>query len=335
MTAIANRTPLGPILQEYFMERLINQRHASSRTVAAYRDCFRLLLSFAEHQAHRRPADLALEDLRAPLILKFLDHLEKQRHNSIRSRNARFAAIRSFMHYAAYKAPQALSTIQSVLAIPMKRFDRPLVGFISRAHIETIVAAPDVTTWTGRRDRVLFATMYNTGARVSELTGMRAGDLILENSSAVRIRGKGRKERTVPLWSDTVKQLRRWLRETHAAAEQPVFPNRTGGCLSRTTVAERLQLAVEVAAQRYPELLKRHISPHTFRHSIAMHMLQAGVDITVIALWLGHESPSTTHMYVEADLAMKERALGSLQQPKTGPIRYRPPDRVLQFLQGL
>ena len=329
------RTPLGPLLQEFFMERLINQRHASARTVSAYRDCFRLLLTFAEHQLHRRPADLALQDLQASLILKFLDHLEKQRHNSIRSRNARFAAIRSFMHYAGYKEPAALSVIQSVLGIPMKRFDRPLVGFISRAHVEAITAAPTAATWTGRRDRVMFATLYNTGARVSELIGMQVGDLILESSSAVRIRGKGRKERTVPLWASTVAQLRSWRRELHGTAEGPVFPSRTGGRLSLTTVAERLQLAVEAAAKQYPELLKQTISPHTFRHSIAMHLLQAGVDITVIALWLGHESPSTTHIYVEADLTMKERALRSLQPPATVPIRYRPPDRILRFLQGL
>lgn len=168
------RTPLGPLLQEFFMERLINQRHASARTVSAYRDCFRLLLTFAEHQLHRRPADLALQDLQASLILKFLDHLEKQRHNSIRSRNARFAAIRSFMHYAGYKEPAALSVIQSVLGIPMKRFDRPLVGFISRAHVEAITAAPTAATWTGRRDRVMFATLYNTGARVSNSSACRS-----------------------------------------------------------------------------------------------------------------------------------------------------------------
>lgn len=317
------------------MERLINQRHASARTVSAYRDCFRLLLSFAQRQLQRRPADLVLEDLQAPLILKFLDYLEKQRSNSIRSRNARFAAIRSFMHYAAYKEPSALAIIQSVLAIPMKRFDRPLLGYVSRSHVEAIIGAPNTATWTGRRDRVMFATLYNTGARVSELIGMRVADVILEGSPAVRILGKGRKERTVPLWSATAVQLRRWLRERHATAEQPVFPNRAGGLLSRTTVTERLQLAVDVAAKRYPELLKQSISPHTFRHSIAMHMLQSGVDITVIALWLGHESPSTTHMYVEADLAMKERALRSLQPPSTVPIRYRPPDRILQFLEGL
>jgi site-specific recombinase XerD len=335
MKTTAPRTPLGPLLQQFFVERLLNQRHASPRTVSAYRDCFRLFLLFAERQIHRQPANLALEDLQASLILQFLDHLEKERHNSIRSRNARFAAIRSFMQYAGYKAPAALSVIQSVLAIPMKRFDRPLVGFITRAHIEAIIAAPDPVRWTGRRDTVMFATLYNTGARVSELIGLRGDDLILAASPAVRILGKGRKERTVPLWSSTASQLRCWLRERQAAGSHPIFPNRAGGFLSRTTVAERLQLAVRGAAKKYPELLKRPISPHTFRHSIAMHMLQSGIDITVIALWLGHESPGTTHMYVEADLAMKERALRSVSPPKTAVIRFRPSDRVLQFLQSL
>lgn len=335
MKTSAFRTSLGPLLQQFFIERLINQRHASSRTVSAYRDCFRLLLTFAERQIHRRPSELALEDLQAPLILRFLDHLEKERGNSVRSRNARFAALRSFMHYAGYQVPSALSIIQSVLAIPMKRFERPLIGFISRTHIEAIIAEPDSGTWTGRRDRVMFATLYNTGARVSELIGMRIGDLMLETTAAVRIRGKGRKERTVPLWANTASQLRRWLRERHATAEEPVFPNRNGGALSRTAVTERLQLAAQGAAEESPELLKQSISPHSFRHSLAMHMLQAGVDITVIALWLGHESPSTTHMYVEADIAMKERALRRIQSPAVGAVRYRPSDRVLQFLQSL
>lgn len=335
MKTATSRTSLGPLLQQFFMERLINQQHASSRTVSAYRDCFRLLLGFAERRLHRRPADLALEDLHAALILQFLDYLEKERHNCIRSRNARFAAIRSFMHFAAYKEPSALAIIQSVLAIPMKRFDRPLIGFLTRAHIEAIIAATDAATPAGRRDRVMFATLYNTGARVSEVIGMRVDDLILDTSPAVRIQGKGRKERTVPLWASTASQLRRWIRERHAMPEQPLFPNRTGGALSRTMVTERLQLAVQGAASQHPELLRRPISPHLFRHSIAMHMLQAGVDITVIALWLGHENPSTTHMYVEADLAMKERALHSVQPPTTKSTRYRPPDRVLQFLQSL
>lgn len=329
------RAPIGPLLQQFFADRLISQQHASSCTVAAYRDCFRLLLTYAARKLHRQPASLALQDLHAPLILQFLDHLEKERKNSIRSRNARFAAIRSFMHYAEHKEPAALSVIKSVLAIPMKRFDRPLVGFATPEEIEAIIEGPDIGTWTGRRDRVMLATLYNTGARVSELIGLRVGDLILQSSPAVRILGKGRKERTVPIWAKTATQLRRWIREQQATREQPLFPNSSGGTLSRTTVSERLQLAVQRAGAVHPEILKRQISPHVLRHSIAMHMLKAGVDITVIALWLGHESPSTTHMYVEADLAMKERALRSIQAPKTSATRYRPPDRVLRFLENL
>lgn len=335
MTSGTSSTRFGTLLQQFFVERLMQQRHASARTVAAYRDCFRLLLGFAKQQLGKRPAEIAIEDFNASLVLAFLEHLEKQRHNSIRSRNARFAAIRSFMHYAGLKEPAALAITQSVLAIPMKRFERRLVGFFPREHIEAIIAAPNPNTRSGRRDRVMLATLYNTGARVSELIDMRISDFLPGPSAAVRIRGKGRKERSVPLWPTTAAQLRRWLREHPRAQEAPLFPNRSGRPLTRTSVTERLMLAVRVAAQRYPELATRRVSPHLFRHSIAMHLLQAGVDITVIALWLGHENPATTHMYVEADLAMKERALKSIQSPRSASVRYRPPDRVLQFLQSL
>ncbi len=222
MKPVTLRTPLGPLLQEFFMERLINQRHASARTVSAYRDCFRLLLSFAQRQLQRRPADLVLEDLQAPLILKFLDYLEKQRSNSIRSRNARFAAIRSFMHYAAYKEPSALAIIQSVLAIPMKRFDRPLLGYVSRSHVEAIIGAPNTATWTGRRDRVMFATLYNTGARVSELIGMRVADVILEGSPTVRILGQGSQGADCPA-------VERYRGATSALASRTTRDGRTTG----------------------------------------------------------------------------------------------------------
>lgn len=334
MKLTTSSTRFATLLQQFFVERLMQQRYASARTIAAYRDCFRLLLVFAERRLGKRPAEIAIEDLNASLVLDFLENLEnleKQRHNSIRSRNARFAAIRSFMHYAGLKEPAALAVTQSVLAIPMKRFERRLVGFLSREHIE----APDLSTSSGRRDRVMFATLYNTGARVSELIGMRTGDLVLESAASVRIRGKGRKERAVPLWPATAAQLRRWLREQPRAPEAPLFPNRSGGQLTRTSVTERLGLAVRSAAKLHPELAARRVSPHLFRHSLAMHLLQAGVDITVIALWLGHESPATTHMYVEADLAMKERALKRIQPPRSTSLRYRPADRVLQFLQSL
>jgi integrase/recombinase XerD len=323
------------LVQQFFVERLIQQLQASPCTVVAYRDTFRLLLAFVHRELGKQPSDLMLEDLNAPMVLDFLKYLEVERDNCARSRNARFAAIRSFMEYVAFQEPSALATAQSVLAIPMKRFEQPLIGFLTREHIEAILAAPDQKTWAGQRDRVMLTTLYNTGARVSELTGMQIGDLVVDSRASVRIRGKGRKERSVPLWRDTAAQLRCWLREYPRAPEQPLFPNRSGGHLTRVGLSERLKLAAKAAARQYPELDKQRIFPHLFRHSIAMHMLQAGVDITVIALWLGHESPATTHRYVEADLAMKERALKALRGPSNAPLRYQPQDSVLTFLQSL
>ncbi|NGO90696.1 MAG: tyrosine-type recombinase/integrase [Halomonas sp.] len=323
------------LLQQFFVQRLMQQRQASPNTVSAYRDTFRLLLAFAHRQLGKHPSELTMEDLNATLILDFLHYLETERHNSVRSRNARFAAIRSFMEYVAFQEPSALAIAQSVLAIPMKRFEQPLVGFLSREHMTAILDAPDRNTWTGQRDRVMLATLYNTGARVSELLGMRLEDLVLEPSASVRIRGKGRKERSIPLWSETATQLKRWLIAYPRQPDQPLFPSRSGSPMTRIGVTERLRLAARTATTQYPELAKRRIFPHLIRHSLAMHMLQAGVDITVISLWLGHESPVTTHKYVEADLAMKERALKSVQAPSQALPRYQPSDSVLQFLQSL
>jgi site-specific recombinase XerD len=323
------------LLQKFFGQRLLQQRQASPRTVAAYRDSFRLLLNFACRQLHKQPSDIAIEDLSAPFILGFLNHLERQRHNCSRTRNARFAAIRSFMEYAAFEEPAIAAQAQSVLAIPMKRFEQPLVGFLSREHIEAILAAPDADTWVGQRDRVMLATLYNTGARVSELLGMRVSDLVLGPTSWIGIHGKGRKERSVPLWPATAKDLRRWLRQYPRAPHEPLFPGRDGRPLTRIGFTDRLKRAVSRASQQFPELARRRIFPHMVRHSVAMHMLQAGVDITVIALWLGHESPVTTHRYVEADLQMKERALKMLQAPSRTSLRYHPTDNVLRFLQTL
>lgn len=323
------------LLQQFFLERLIQQRNASTQTVAAYRDSFRLLLQFAQHHLGKSPERLALTDLDAPLILAFLNHLESERHNTIRSRNARFAAIRSFLHFAAFKEPTALPVIQRGLAIPMKRFDKPLLGFLSRAEMQAILDAPDCTTWCGQRDRIMFATLYNTGGRVSEITGLQVADVVLDGSAAVRIRGKGRKERSVPLWRTTAVEIRKWLPRIDGKPDQPLFPGWSGTRMTRPAVTARLQLAVHSAAVSCPQLRKRRVSPHIIRHSTAMHMFQAGVDITLIALWLGHENPATTHMYVEADLAMKERALKAVQPPNIKQTRYQPTDRVLQFLQTL
>lgn len=328
-------TAFARLLQQFFLDRLLQQRNASAQTVASYRDTFRLLLQFAERQLHKPPARLELTDLDASFVLAFLNHLERERKNSIRSRNARLAAIRSFLHYAALKAPTALPSIQSVLAIPLKRFERPMIGFLSQAEITAVLNAPDGASWCGQRDQAMLATLYNTGARVSELIGMRVGDVVLERSASVRIHGKGRKERIVPLWRSTAAQIRRWLPRINTIPDQPLFPNRSSGRMTRSGVTDRLKLACKFATARCPQLAGRHISPHTFRHATAMHMLQAGVDVTLIALCLGHESPATTYMYVEADLVMKERALSAVRSPDIKLRRFKPTDRLLQFLSTL
>jgi site-specific recombinase XerD len=335
MRTISAEASFATLLQAFFLERLIAQRNASPQTVAAYRDSFRLLVHFAQQHLGKAPERLVLPDIDAPLVLAFLDHLERERHNTIRSRNARLAAIRSFLHFAAFKDPAALPMIQRVLAIPMKRFDKPLLGFLSQAEIQAILDAPPGDRWTGQRDRVMFATLYNTGARVSELTGIRVTDVVLDGSGSVRLRGKGRKDRSIPLWRTTATQLRQWLARIDSRPDRPLFPSVAGGRLTRPAVTARLRLAVQRAAAQCPSLTNRRIAPHCVRHSTAMHMLQAGVDITVIALWLGHESPTTTHEYVEADLAMKERALQAVQSPRIKQMRYRPTDRLLTFLQQL
>ena len=217
----------------------------------------------------------------------------------------------------------------------MKRFERPLLGFLSRDEVQALLAAPDTATWCGRRDRVMFALLYNTGARVSEMISIRVADVTLAATSSVRLHGKGRKQRTVPLWKETAVEIRHWLKYADLRAEQPIVPNRKGLRMTRTNVAERLTLAITAATKQCPQLQGRKVSPHTIRHATAMHLLQAGVDLTVIALWLGHESPVTTHGYVEADLAMKERALATIAPPETKRKRYRPTDAVLKFLESL
>lgn len=325
------------LLQRFFVEHLGQQRAVSPRTIAAYRDTFRLVLGFAETRIGKAPATLAMTDLNAKLILDFLDHLEKERQNAARSRNARLVALRSFLKYAAHHDLAALAVIEQALSIPMKRFDRRMLGYLTRDEIQAILEAPDAGTWAGQRDRALFSTLYNTGARVSEAISLRVQDLITTDGSAtVHLQGKGRKHRSVPLWKPTAALLRAWTKQLREVrAESFVFPNRNGGRMTRSNVTQRLELAIARTTKEHPALSGRSISPHTIRHTTAMHMLQSGVDITVIALWLGHESPATTHMYLEADLSMKERALNRLQPIETRNTRYRPPDPLMRFLQSL
>jgi integrase/recombinase XerD len=323
------------VVQRFFSDRLSNQQNASPRTVASYRDAFRLLLRYLEDLTHRPASQLTFADIDAPSILGFLRWLEKDRGNSIASRNARLAAIRSFTQYAATEEPVFLPCARRIAAIPMKRGERPLVGFLSREEVQAVLNALDPTTWSGRRDHALFTTLYNSGARVSEIIGVKIRDVILEPAPSLTIHGKGRKQRVVPLWKSTARLLKTWIKDIDRREDGPLFPGRKGQPLSRSGVEERLRRAIKGACHQCPSLEKRRISPHSFRHTTAMHMLQSGVDITVISLWLGHESPSTTHIYIEADLQMKQQALGRLHAPDHRRQTYRPSDKLVAFLQAL
>ena len=337
---MSKRAKLPPsfaaLVQAYFAEYLTQQRALSPQTIAAYRDGFVLFLGFAESRLGKSPATMALADVTPELIMAFLDHLERQRHNSVRSRNARLAALRSFLKFAAHRDVASLQVIERALGVPVKRFERPMFGYLSREEMLAVIGAPD-DSWLSQRDHVLFLLMYNTGARVSEIIGVKVGDVVLDdNAACVHLHGKGRKQRSVPLWRSTVKAVRAWLRlNSQFDAASALLPNRNGNAMTRSNVTKRLMLAARTAATQYPRLTKQRVSPHTIRHTTAMHLLQAGVDISVIALWLGHESPVTTHHYVEADLTMKERALAKLHEPDVKIQRYRAPDSLLDFLKTL
>lgn len=322
------------LVRDFFCDRLVNQQNVSPHTVAAYRDTFRLLLTFVQ-QRRKAPERLTLNDIDAPIVLEFLNDLESRRGNSVRTRNARLTAVRAFVTYASSRDPTALPLAQRVRGIPCKRFDRPMLGHMTRTEIEAVLDAPNGSDWSGRRDRALFTLMYNTGARVSEAIGLRRMDFAAGPSASVRIRGKGRKERCVPLWKETARLLSGWLAEIGPGDQTPLFPNRIGRAMSRSGVEERLERAVTLAAERCTSLRGKNISPHTLRHTTAMHLLQAGVDITVIALWLGHESPETTHQYVEADVEMKRKVLERLDEPPIKKDRQPKTDDLLDFLDRL
>lgn len=337
MSKHAKKPPsFATLVQAYFAEYLTQQRALSPQTIAAYRDAFVLFFEFAQSRLGKSPTAITLADMTPELITAFLNHLEQQRHNCVRSRNARLAALRSFLKFAGRRDVSSLQVVERALGIPVKRFERPMFGYLSRDEMLAVIDAPD-GTWIGQRDHMLFLMLYNTGARVSEITGIMVGDVVLEDRAAcVHLHGKGRKQRSVPLWRSTVKAVRAWLKQNpQLETGLPLLPNRTGHAMTRTNVSLRLARAVKAATRAYPELANRPVSPHVIRHTTAMHLLQAGVDISVIALWLGHESPVTTHQYVEADLAMKERALARLHEPDAKLHRYRAPDTLIEFLKTL
>lgn len=327
---------LAPTLEAFFTERLIGQRHASPNTVAAYRDAWRLLLRFAHERTGKEPNHLDIADLDAALVAGFLDHLEQQRHNGIRTRNARLAAIRSFFRYAALRHPEHAALIARVLDIPAKRCERKDVAYLDEAEVDALLAAPDRATWTGRRDHALLDVAVQTGLRVSELTGLCNRDVELGAGAHVRCRGKGRKERSTPLGRDAAAVLRVWMQERGGTADQPLFPTRRGTPLGRSAVGCLVAKHAAVAAEECPSLHTKRTTPHTLRHSCAMELLRSGVDSAVIALWLGHEQvETTTRTYIHADLSIKERALARTRPPNTKPGRYRPSDRLLAFLDSL
>ena len=334
--AIAPKPPsFASLVQQFFTEYLVAQRALSPRTVACYRDALTLFLDFASHRLGRAPTDIRLADLQSDLILAFLDHLERGRHNAVRSRNLRLTALRAFLKFAGRRDVTSLHVVEQALAVPMKRFEQPILGFLTRQEMEAVLGQPGAL-WSSQRDHLLLAMLYNTGARVSEIIGVRVVDVILDGAACVHLHGKGRKLRSIPLWDTTVVELRAWLRlNPTLRGEAALLPNRDGQAMSRSNVAQRLNLAVARAAAQEPGILKKSVSPHTLRHTTAMHLLQSGVPFNVIALWLGHESMTTTHRYVEADLAMKEKALARLEPPNTKMRRFRAPDSLMRFLQTL
>lgn len=326
---------LGPTLQAFFTDRLIRERHASAETVASYRDAWRLLVAFASCRTGKKPSALDIDDIDAELVSAFLDHLEAERANSVSTRNTRLSAIHSLFRYAALRHPEHAATIQRVLAMPAKRCERALVTFLTEAEAEALLAAADLATWTGRRDRTLLLVALQTGLRVSELINLTRADLHLGKGAHLSCYGKGRKNRITPLTPTTVAVLRTWLAERGGQPDDPVFPNRHGTALSRDAIEHRIARYTATAAQRCPSLRDKAVSAHTLRHTCAMRLLEAGVDTTVIALWLGHEQVDTTAIYLHADLTIKERALARTRLPTAKPGRYRPSDALLAFLQAL
>jgi site-specific recombinase XerD len=323
------------LLERFFTERLMQQRQASSHTISSYRDTFRMLLQFTLKRLHKRPARIAFEDIDAPLISAFLSDLQNSRGITARSRNIRLAAIRSFFNFAAFEMPTRSAQIQRVLAIPSKRYTRVQISFLTRPEVDALLAVPSRNTWCGRRDHALLLLAVQTGARLSEITGLKRNDVILGVGAHIHVIGKGRKERCTPLAKQTLAVLKSWLREPARRNSEILFPNARGGRLSADGMQYILAKHMAVAREICPSLKRKHVTPHGLRHTAAMELLQSGVDTTVIALWLGHESVETTQVYLNADLTLKEKILAKTMPHEGRPGSYRPPDELLAFLNSL
>lgn len=328
-------TLIAATLESFFTDRLVNQRNASPRTIASYRDTVKILLVYVHDQTGKGPCTLGWEDLDTEMISAFLDHLETERHNSARTRNLRLTAIRSLFAYASLRHPEHAALIQRVLAIPPKRFDKPTISFLTAPEIDALIDAPDQSRWEGRRDRTLLLVGVQTGLRVSELTGLTCGDATLGTGASIRCRGKGRKRRGVPLTAPTQAVLAVWMTERNGRAQDPLFPTRTGRRLSRDAVERLVRKHGVTAATRCPTLRPEKLHPHVLRHTCAMTLLHAGVDTSVIALWLGHADIRSTQAYLHADMTIKQRALDRTTPTSAIPGRYRPGDTLLAFLEAL
>lgn len=323
------------LLEAFFMDRLMRQRQASPHTIASYRDTFRLLMQYAQLRLRKAASQLSLPDLDTPFLGAFLDHLEDKRHNSARSRNVRLAALHSFFRYVALHAPEYSALAQRVLAMPSKRYVRRPICFLTSVEIDALLAAPDLNTWYGRRDRALLLLAVQTGLRAAELTSLRCENLVLGTGAHVQCLGKGRKSRCTPLRKQTVVVLRSWLRERQGQPSDPLFPTTRGRPLGHDGLEYLLNKHLAVARRHCPSLTPKRITPHSLRHSLAMSLLRHGADRSVIALWLGHERVETTSVYLQADMQLKEQALAKTTAPANRIARYRPNDRVLAFLKSL
>lgn len=326
---------LAPSLQAFFTDRLIGQRDASPNTISAYKTSFRLLLGFAAERTAKAPSALDIAELDAPLIAAFLGHLEADRHNSVATRNNRLAAVHSLFAYLALHHPEHAGSIRRVLAIPPKRSERNVVTYLADPEVDALLGACDQTAWTGRRDHAMFALTIQAGLRISELAGLTRQDIALGTGANIHTVGKGRKERHTPLMPAIRAVLKAWLAERDGEPTDPLFPTVTGGRLSRDAIERRLTRHLAVAADTCPSLRAKHVTTHTLRHTAAMRLLLAGNDITVIALWLGHEQIETTNIYLHADMTHKQRAIDRTRPLATKPGRYRPPDSLLAFLEAL
>jgi site-specific recombinase XerD len=326
---------LAPHLQAFFTDHLCQHKRASPETVASCRDTFRLLLRFIKETKRIEPSALCLTELDVPTILAFLDYLEQQRGNVVRSRNIRLSAVRSFFRFVALRDPEQVGLVTQILSIPVKRPDKKLVGYLTREEMEALLAAPDRSKWVGRRDYALLLAMYNSGARVSEMTALNCEQVVFGVSAFLQLHGKGRKDRTIPLWPQTSRTLKQWFQELGGDGGQIAFPSARGKRLSRQGVSYLVQQVAEKAVTHCPSLQTKAVTPHVIRHTTAMALLQAGIDIATIALWLGHESIDTTHIYLEADLEAKERALQKLAPVEDEGARFTADDPLLVFLTSL